>query len=58
VWRPESGYHDTRPGTMRNFAQVLGVKRGNSSLLDELEEEQKREQEIKKALKTLIMERF
>jgi hypothetical protein len=34
------------------------VKRGNSSLLDELEEEQKREQEIKKALKTLIMERF
>jgi hypothetical protein len=26
VWRPESGYHDARPGTIRNFAQVLGVK--------------------------------
>jgi hypothetical protein len=26
VWRPESDYHDARPGTIRNFAQVLGVK--------------------------------
>jgi hypothetical protein len=26
VWRPESGYHDARPGTISNFAQVLGVK--------------------------------
>jgi hypothetical protein len=26
VWRPESGYHDACPGTIRNFAQVLGVK--------------------------------
>jgi hypothetical protein len=26
VWRPESGYHDACPGTISNFAQVLGVK--------------------------------
>jgi hypothetical protein len=26
VWRPESGYHDARPGIIRNIAQVLGVK--------------------------------
>jgi hypothetical protein len=26
VWRPESGYHNARPGTTRNFAQVLGVE--------------------------------
>jgi hypothetical protein len=26
VWRPESGYHDARPGTIRNIAQVLGMK--------------------------------
>ena len=26
VGRPESGYHDTRSGTIRDFAQVLGVK--------------------------------
>jgi hypothetical protein len=26
VWRPESGYHDARPGTIRNFAQVVGLK--------------------------------
>jgi hypothetical protein len=26
VWRPESGYHDARPGTIRNFAQILDVK--------------------------------
>ena len=28
VWRPENGYHDARPGTIRNLAQVLGVKPG------------------------------
>jgi hypothetical protein len=27
VARPESGYHDARRGTIRNFAQVLDVKR-------------------------------
>jgi hypothetical protein len=26
VWRLESGYHDARPGTISNFAQVLAVK--------------------------------
>jgi transcriptional regulator with XRE-family HTH domain len=26
VWRPESGYHNARPGTIRNIAQVLDVK--------------------------------
>ena len=26
VWRPENGYHDARPGTIRNIAQVLSVK--------------------------------
>jgi hypothetical protein len=31
VWRPESGYHDARTGTITNFAQVLDVKRGNTS---------------------------
>jgi len=26
VWRPESSYHDALPGTIRNIAQVLGMK--------------------------------
>jgi hypothetical protein len=26
VWRPESGYHNACPGTIRNIAQVLCVK--------------------------------
>jgi hypothetical protein len=26
VGRPESGYHDARPGTISNFPQVLDVK--------------------------------
>jgi transcriptional regulator with XRE-family HTH domain len=26
VWRPENGYHDARPETIRKIAQVLGVK--------------------------------
>jgi hypothetical protein len=26
VWRPENGYHDARPETIRKITQVLGVK--------------------------------
>jgi hypothetical protein len=26
VGRPESGYHDVRPGTISDIAQVLGMK--------------------------------
>ena len=26
VWRPENGYRDARPGTIRKLAGVLGVE--------------------------------
>ena len=26
VWRPENGYHDARPETIRKIAQAVGVK--------------------------------